>query len=183
MGCEEIRERFVEVLYDESGGSPENAELQAHLRTCSACRSELGELKQTRDFLRLWRDESPLRSVATPQRRVSASPAIKWRYLRYAAVAAMAVICLLALANTQVMWNKEGLSFSTSFFPGQKTGKDYYTKNELRDLLRQALDDSESRMNETSFLMMQKLLESIDQDRWMDLRLIRSSVAQNRNKN
>ena len=38
--------------------------------------------------------------------------------------------------------------------------------------MKQALDDSELRMNETNYLMMQKMLDTVEQDRWMDLRLV-----------
>jgi hypothetical protein len=189
MRCDEIRERIVDVLYDEPGGSAKDAELRAHLRTCPACREELAELKQTRNYLQIWKDETPLRSVATTARRASAghrmpAPSVfSWRYLRYAAIAAMAVICLLAIANTHVSWNKEGFSFRASLFAGHEAEKDYYTKQELRDLLEQALDDTESRVNETNFMMMQRMLDTIEQDRWMDLRYVRSSGTQNRDKN
>jgi hypothetical protein len=37
-------------------------------------------------------------------------------------------------------------------------------------------------MNETNYLMMQKMLDTVEQDRWRDLHLIRSQFAQN-NKN
>jgi anti-sigma factor RsiW len=183
MRCDEIQERLVEVLYDDSGSPNNHDELQAHLRTCSACRKELAELKQTRDYMRRWRDESPLRSVAVPVRAAPAIASFRWRYLRYAAVAAMALIALLALANAQVTWNKDGFSFATRLFAGQETEKNYYTKDETRDLLKQALDDSESRMGEINYLMVQKMLDTIEQERWMDLRLVRGSAAQNRNKN
>jgi hypothetical protein len=153
------------------------------LRLCSACRKELAELRQTRDYLRRWKDESPLRSVAIAGRKVPAISSFNWRYVRYAAIAAMALITLLALANTQVIWNKDGFFFSTRLFAAKATERNYYTKDETRDLLEQALDDSESRMSEINYLMVQKMLDTIEQERWMDLRLIRSSAAQNRDKN
>jgi hypothetical protein len=182
MRCDEIQEHLVEALYDDSGSSNENDELQTHLRTCSACRKELAELRQTRDYLRRWKDESPLRSVAIAGRKVPAISSFNWRYVRYAAIAAMALITLLALANTQVIWNKDGFFFSTRLFAAKATERNYYTKDETRDLLEQALDDSESRMSEINYLMVQKMLDTIEQERWMDLRLIRSSAAQNRDK-
>jgi len=183
MSCDEIREHLVEILYDESGSFTETDDLQAHLRTCSACRKELEELKQTRDCLRRWKDEPPLRSVTIARREAPAIPSFKWRYLRYAAVAAMALITLLAIVNTRVTWNKDGFSFSTRLFAGQETERDYYSKAETRDLVQQALDDSESRMSEVNYLMAQKMLDTVEQERWMDLRLIRGSSAQNRSKN
>jgi hypothetical protein len=38
-------------------------------------------------------------------------------------------------------------------------------------------------MTETTRLMMDRLLDTIDQERWMDFRLVRHQAAQNRNKN
>ena len=93
----------------------------------------------------------------------------------------MALITLLALANAQIAWNKDGFSFSTRLFPGQAAERDYYTKTELRNLLKEVLDDSESRMNEINYLMMQEVLKTVEQDRWMDLSMIRSHSVQSQN--
>jgi len=38
-------------------------------------------------------------------------------------------------------------------------------------------------MTETSLLMVQKALDTVEQDRWMDLRLVRSHEALNQNRN
>ena len=185
MRCDEIKERFVELLYNEHGTPPSSRELQEHVRSCPACRQELEELRQTQGVLKLWKDESPLRPVAIPRPEglVSRRLHISWRYLRYAAVAAMVVITFLALANAQITWNKEGFSFSAHLFPRRGTQQDFYTKAETRDLLKRVLDDSESRMNETNYLMMQRMLDTIEQDRWMEFRLIRDQAAHNRSKN
>jgi hypothetical protein len=183
MNCDEIREHFFEFIYSEGGDSPASAEVQEHLRTCSACRMELEELSTTRKYLQLWKDEDPLRKVKIDGPGALASRKFDWKYLRYAAIAAMVVFCFLALANTQITWNKEGFSFSTRLFAGHESAQDYYTKSEVRDIMKQALDDSEFRMNETSLLMVQKALDTVEQDRWMDLRLVRSHEALNQNRN
>jgi predicted anti-sigma-YlaC factor YlaD len=183
MRCDEIQERLVEILYGESAGSSDHAEIQEHLRTCPACRRELSGLEQTRGFLQLWKDESPPQSPAALLRKAFNPPAPRWRYLRYAAIAAMALICLLSLANTQVTWNREGFSFSTRLWGNRATDRDYYTKSEVRDLLDRALEDSEYRVSETNYVMIQKMLDMLEQDRWMDLRLTRGAAVRNPNKN
>jgi hypothetical protein len=181
MRCDEIQEGFIDLLYDETGDSEAGRELREHLRSCSNCRKELEELKKTREYLQLWKDESPLKDLATSgleafrPRRVSRHP---WRY---AAIAAMVLVTLLALANTQITLNKDGFSFSTRLLPERRTEKDYYTKAEFRNIMKQALDDSEFRTNQTNFLMMQKMLDTVEQDRFMDLRLIRGQFAKNKN--
>ncbi len=182
MRCDEIREHIIEFVYEEGGAPPANPEIREHLRACPACCRELEELKQTRGYLRLWKDESPLSSVAIAGTETASHRKSGWRYARYAAIAAMAVICLLALANTRVTWDRNGFSFNTRLFAGQDS-RDYYTKTEVRDLLKAALDDSEFRMNETNYSMMQKLLDTVEQDRWMDARLSRGRTASNRDGN
>lgn len=183
MRCDEIQERLVEILYGESAGSSDHAQILEHLRACPACSRELSMLKQTRGFLQLWKDESPAQSPAAFLRKTVNPPASRWRYLRYAAIAAMALICLLALANTQVTWSKEEFSFSTRLWGNRATDRNYYTKSEVRDLLYRALEDSEYRVSETNYVMMQKMLDMLEQDRWMDLRLTRGAAAGNPDKN
>lgn len=183
MRCDEIQEHLIDFLYGEGASAPASIEMREHLGTCAACREELEELRQTRKYLQRWEEESPLRSVTIPDQEAVPHRGSGWRYLRYTAIAAMAVICLLALANTQITWNKSGFSFSTRLFAGNGTERDYYTKTELRNLMKQALDESEFRMNETSYSMMQKMWDAVEQDRYRDLRFIRTQVARNRNGN
>jgi predicted anti-sigma-YlaC factor YlaD len=177
MSCDEIQEQLVDLVYDEGGVPPANSEVQEHLRTCTACREKVDELRRTRKYLQLWKDEPPLRSVLITKQERIAKRNIGLRYLRYAAVAAMVLISLLALANTQVSWNKDGFTFSAHFFEQQNKEQDYYTKAELRDLMKDALNYT----NETNYLMMQKVLDTVEQDRRSDIRLIRDKVAKNHN--
>ena len=177
MSCDEIQEQLFDFVYDEGGVSPANSEVQEHLRTCSACREQVDELKRTRKYLKLWKDEAPLRSILIAKRERIVNKNISLRYLRYAAVAAMFLISLLALANTQVSYNKNGFTFSTHFFTQRNTEEDPITKSEVRDLMKEALDYT----NETNYLMIQKVLDTVEQDRWRDIHLIRDQVAKNKN--
>lgn len=96
----------------------------------------------------------------------------------------MALICLLAFANTRITWNKDGFSFSTHLFSRPaETERNYYTKAELRDIMKRALDDTEFRINETNYLMIQRMIETVEQDRWADLNFVRSSAVRNQNVN
>lgn len=183
MRCDETKERLLEFIYTGDGTIQPDSETREHLRTCSLCRNELEELKQTREFLQLWRDEPPLRRVSIPEQDISAQKSSGWKYMRYAAIAALLLVTFMALANTQITWNKEGFSFSTRLLPWRQTEKDYYTKAELRNLLKQAFDDSEYRMTETNYLMMQKMLDVVEHDRWMDLHLARGQNTKNQNTN
>jgi hypothetical protein len=179
MKCDEIQERFLDILYDESGTAPSDPEVKEHILACPECRRSLEQLQQTRKILALWKDETPLRNVEIPRHVPNT---FGWRYLRYAAIAAMVVMSFLALTNMQVSWNKNGFSLRTRLLPEKEAAGDYYTRSELRDIVKRALDDSESRMNETNYLMMQKLLDTVERDRWMDLRLIRGRADKvNRN--
>jgi predicted anti-sigma-YlaC factor YlaD len=179
MSCDEIREQLVDLVYDEGGVLPAGSEVKEHLRICPACREEVEELKRTRNYLHLWKDEPPLRSISIARQERVINKNASLRYLRYAAVAAMVLISLLALANTQVSWNKNGFTFSTHFFAQHNTEQDYYTKAEMRDLMKETLNYT----NETNYLMIQKVLDTVEQDRWRDIHLIRDQVAKNQNRN
>jgi len=183
MRCEEIREHFIDFVYHEGDASPVDHEIREHVRTCEACRRELEELEQTRKYLQLWKDEDPLRRLAVARSGFGAPLHSGWKYARYAAIAAMVMLCFLALANTQIRWNSNGFSFSTRLFGGNGSAPDYYTKSEVRDIMKRALDDSELRMNETSYLMMQKMLDTVEQERWLDLRLVRNRAQSMDNSN
>jgi len=179
MRCDQVKEHIIDFVYGDGKHQPADIEIQEHLRTCPTCRGEVEELQQARKYLHLWKDEPPLKSVAIVRQEKPARISGTWRYARYAAIAAMAVICILALANTHITWNKEEFSLSTSLFPAPFAEQEYYTKAELRTLIKQALDDSELRMYETNFLMIQEALNTVEQYQWMDLRLNGSRGVQN----
>jgi hypothetical protein len=183
MRCDEIQEQMIEFVYDEESVPLANVEMQEHLRACPACREEVEELKRTRKYLQLWKDEPPLRSVAIARHKAIAHRSAGRRYLGYAAIAAMVLICFMALANVQVSWNKDGFTFSTHLFPlpQQNVERDYYTKSELRGLMKDALEYTKEYTNETNYSMMQKVLDTVEQDRWSDMRHNRGQAAKNRN--
>jgi hypothetical protein len=183
MRCEEVRDHFIEFVYDEGDDSPLKLEAREHLRTCSACQGELEELKRTQKYLQLWKDEDPLRNIVIAGQKANLHRRSNWKYPRYAAIAAMILLCFLALANTQVTWNRDGFSLRTRLFSGNELTQDYYTKSEVRDIMKRALDDSELQITETNYLMMQKMLDTVEQDQLMDLRLARGNRASNHNKN
>lgn len=185
MRCEEIRERLVELLYDDHGAAPDAAELRAHVRSCPACSRELEELAGVRKALGLWQDEPLLRPVEIPQALAAfrhRRPAARI-LARYAAVAALVVLAFLALANAEIRWNREGFSFRTSLVARQAPSTEYYTKEEVLRLVRAALDDSESRMMEASRLMILQGLDIAEAERYRDLRQIEYRLAKKLVKN
>lgn len=181
MHCDEIRESFVDLLYGDS--SSINPEVKDHLLTCAACREELDSLGQTRKTLQEWKDESPLRGLVFANQESLLHRKSHWNYLRYGAIAAMALICFLALSNAELTWNKSGFSFRTSLFRHTPEQTDFYTKSEVRDLMKRALADSESSMNEVNNLMLQKMLDAVEQDTWVYSRLTRGNAARSGNRN
>jgi predicted anti-sigma-YlaC factor YlaD len=173
MRCEEIKERLVDLLYDESRTLHADAELRAHVDSCPACRKELEELGSARTALSQWKDEAPLRPVALPGLRRSAPRwAAFWPVARKVAMAAAVLLAFLALTNAEVSWEK-----------GRFSGSDHYTKSETRDLVRRALDDTESRVYETNYLMMQRVIDTMDQERWSEMRQVTVRGSDSRIKN
>jgi hypothetical protein len=183
MRCDETHEHFVDLIYEEGGAASSNKELQQHLLACSACRRELEELEQTREHLKEWKDESPLRSISIAKRESLAERRTGWQYLRYAAVAAMALICILALSNMEFTVNNSGFSIRTNLFRRDLPGPDYYTKSEVRDLVKLALDDTEMRINDGNRLLVIKMLDMLEQDGRPDMRLVRGGAAPGGNRN
>ncbi len=120
----------------------------------------------------------PLAATPRVPRRMTA-----WNVLRYASLAAVIVLAFLALANAEISWDRQGFAFKTRLIPGRITSPDYYTKAEVRDMLKRALDDSESRMMETNSVMIDRMMDAMDQERWQELRLVSGRSLSTRNKN
>ncbi len=185
MRCDEIQQRFVDLLYNERGTPAASPELQAHVRSCPDCRKELEELEGVRGTLKLWQDEPLPRPVLMP---VAEGPLLRRRrtpliILQYAAAAALVVLSFLALANSEFTWNSQGIAFKAHLFERKPSGTDYYTKSEVRDLLKRVLDDSETRMIETNSVMIQRMMDTMEQERWQELRLVSGRLSPNHNKN
>ena len=188
MRCDEVQERIIELLYNERGTPSASPELRAHVRSCPACQAELSDLRSVQGSLKAWKDEPLLRpvSIAAPPQNVVAVRRLSPRVARFAAIAAMVVLAFLALANAEVKWNKEGFSFRTRLLSGAAPAAglaDTYTRAEVRDIIKAVADDSETRMNETTFRMIQRMLDAIEDERQLDLRHFSSKVAQLRSKN
>ncbi len=185
MRCEDIQEKYIDLLYDERGTPSASPELEAHIASCPSCRKELEELRSTREKLRLWDDEPPLRPVRIPVREhgFRARNLLFRHALRFAAIAAMLLVAFLALADADITWNKQGFTYKNNLFSRGPAQSDFYTKAEVRDLLKRVLDDSEARMNETNYLMMQQLLDTVEKDQLMDLRFVQRTSAQGHSRN
>ena len=173
MRCDEIKERFVELLYSEPGTPAASLELQAHIKSCPACENEVLELEAVQAALKSWKEEPPLRSVVIAGLASKALPLRSrpnlFRMARYAAVAALVVFAFLGLANADITWNENGFSFRTHLAPIVRSqSQDSYTRAEMRDILRKVLDESESRSIDTNYMMMQRMLDTIEQEHRSD---------------
>jgi hypothetical protein len=184
MRCEEIQERFVDLLYDETGTPPASEELRAHLASCPVCRGELEALQATRSSLREWQDEAPPRPTLIPvgDRRAAPRGGRWFRTVRYAAIAAMLVVSFMAVVNSEIRWTKDGFHFSTHLFPIHQP-VDVYSKAETREILKRVLDESESRMLETNYLLIQRMMDTLEQERVSDIQKIRDQVRRSGGKN
>jgi hypothetical protein len=182
MLCNEIQERFVDLLYHEKGTPSADPELQAHLHACAGCRKELAELQAVQTKLKIWQDEPPLRPTKVPR-----SEPIRerfqfplWRMARYAAFAALVTLAFLGLSNAEIRWDSNGFSFRTSLLskaaPAPQQG---YTQEETREIVTRAMGDSQ----EFTIQMMQRAMESQDQLWMRDLRLVNSKITENRGRN
>ncbi len=172
----------MDLLYG-NPDDPSVAGLQKHLESCANCRGDLGGLQQVRKLLGAWEDEPPLRPFVLP-----AAPAKRWQrplpwYLLRAAAAAVLLLAVLGLANAEISWTADGFSLRTRLFESGGTDGKHYTKEEVRDLLKVVLNDSEARMSEANFLMMQRMMDTIAAERKLELRLVGLRSENSRTKN
>ena len=95
----------------------------------------------------------------------------------------MIILAFLALANAEITWNRDGVAFRTHMFARPGSTPDFYTKAEVRNLLKSVVDDTEGRVMETNYLMLQRMMDTIEDERQLDLSFVRAGSARNHNKN
>ncbi len=186
MRCNDIQEKFIDLLYHEKGTPAADPELTAHLSTCPDCQKELAGLQELRATLSTWKDEPPLRPFRLPR-----AEAVRgggwfplWRLARYAAFAVLLTLAFLGISNADIRWDSQGFSFRTSLLSkaapaAQLPSSDYYTKEEVRTMFRRVIEDSQG----FTVQMAQRVMDTQDQN-WMgDLRYISSKLKESRGKN
>jgi hypothetical protein len=173
------------LLYEEPETISADSALREHVNSCADCRRELQELQDTRRALELWKDEKPLRSIAVLRADKTSRHTFgtMWQMMRFGAIAALVLLSILALANTRLTWSNQGVSFSTHLFSSGGSSADYYTKAEVRDILKGSLDDSEARIFETNSLMIQEALDTMEKEQYAYFRLARPKGSQKQNVN
>lgn len=166
MKCDEVRERLVDLLYQDKGSPAPDPDLRAHVESCLSCGQEVAELRGVRSKLKEWQDEPPLRKIRIPRvESVRARPAFSWWQLsRYAAFAALLLLAFLGLANADIRWDSSGFSFKTSLFarsasPEQQSPADLVTQEELRESMLRVMTDS----RDFTFQTMQRMRDDQDQ--------------------
>ncbi len=185
MRCDEIRERFVDLLYDERGTPAASPELKAHIDSCPSCRKELDDLKALRGVLRTWEDELPIRPVRLPELR--SAPTVHrfsiFKVVRYAGIAALVVLAFLALSNAEFTRTADGFSFKTHAFSREIPQGEYITKAEMLRVVKEAIRDSEAYMTESTAQQINAALDLVDKQMGQELQYVRSRYSQSRTKN
>ncbi len=179
MQCSEIQERFLELLYQETEAPAVDPELRVHIDSCPACRKQLSDLRDLQETLKAWEDEPPLRPVRIPGASRRPFWSALWSPLRYAAIAALVALGFLGLANANITWDSNGFSFRTHLISRAPLPSDYYTKEEMQAILEWMRADSQ----EANFQMMNRWLDTIDQERATDIHFLTSQIREIRNKN
>ena len=185
MRCDEIRERLIDLLYDERGTPAASPELRAHVDSCPDCRKELDELRSVRGALRTWEDETPLRPVRVPA--AEEPRPVPWfspfRVMGFALKAAVVVLAFLALANSELSWTREGFSFKTHAFSRDLPRNDYATRAETLKVLKLALRDSEAYMREENAQQLNAALDLVDKQMGQQMRYVQTHYTLDRTKN
>jgi len=119
MKCNEIKEKFMDLIYDEI--SPEDKrKVQYHIRRCKACKKEFMELKNTSAVLQKWEIPEPNMNLVFVQEKSSLLDRIKeslkildldFRKFGIAfGGAAIGLFLILSLFNFEVTKTSEGFS-------------------------------------------------------------------------
>jgi hypothetical protein len=180
MQCNEIKERFIELLYQEPGTPSASPELQAHISSCPACQKELAGLKELQATLKLWKDEPPLRPTVIPRPEPVFGRILfpLWKVVRYSAIAALVTLAFLGLSNAQIRWDKDGFSFRTSLRP-QAVQANSYTKEEMKGILENVMYIS----REDNLQMIKYMLNTLDMEQATEIRAIARQIKDNHIRN
>lgn len=185
MRCNDIQEKFVDLLYGEQGTASASPELVAHLQSCPDCQKELAGLQDLRSTLKIWQDEPPLRPFRMPRtepvrERISLP---LWRLARYAALAALITLAFLGISNADIRWDSQGFSFRTALLskatPAAQLPSAYPTRQEILEMFKRVQMDSQG----FTLQMVQQGMTTQDQLRLADLRFVSNKLKESRGKN
>ncbi len=185
MRCDEIRERFVELLYNERGTPSASPELKAHIDSCPNCRKELEDLRGLQGILKGWQDEQPLGRVWIPERKpvLMSTRFPIFKVARYAGIAALVVLAFLAVSNAEFTRTSDGFTFKTHAFSRGTPSSEYYTKAEMQRFVKEAIRDSEAYMTDTTNQQLNAALDLVDKQMGQELQYVRSRYSQSKSKN
>jgi anti-sigma factor RsiW len=118
-------ERLLDYLYDELA-VPERESFERHLRDCTACRTDLAELRGARVALASWTPPAPepgLRIVRGPDPTASA-PARRFFNPAWglAAAAVLVLAAAAAIANVEARYDAGGFVVRTGWADGETSG-------------------------------------------------------------
>jgi len=133
MKCDEIKEKFMELIYGEI--SPEDKKkVQAHLRRCKDCKKEFMELKNTSAVLQKWEIPEPNMNLVfvrekTPlfARLKESLPVLNFNFKKFGMAFGgtfAGILILLSLVNFEVTKTSEGFSVKMALFGTEQPAVD-----------------------------------------------------------
>jgi hypothetical protein len=193
MKCDLAKDKLMDYLYDEVSGA-ERAEIETHLANCSACASELAQLRQTARVLRAWPDEAPNLNLRFVQEKIRVLDSLKtklahgWRGRKlmagFAAGLALALI-ILSLLNFEASYSEGTLQVKLSPFssPQKETppepGALPVTQEEFQawkqtsyELMQQMIQTAAARQRYEQNLVLSELARDLDLRRRQDLQRV-----------
>jgi hypothetical protein len=193
MTCEQIKSWMMDSIYEELS-EQQKPLFEEHLRSCSACRKELSELRQTSATLAKWPEAEPAFSIALQRGRLTWRQRFKNSWLgdafavpRWAAgfaMAAVVLLFLLAAFNTQLSstgghWQVRMSLHEQPAVPVVPEGSIIMSRQDLLDLeqerwkaIQAYMQQSESKQRKEWSYAMSQLAQAVQAQRSQDLHLV-----------
>jgi hypothetical protein len=119
FNCED-KDTLVAFLYDDEIDDALRREVTAHLRTCTACASEVDGLRAVRRDVLAWQPPETELNFAIVQKPATVLRPARWPLPALPAWAQVAAAALVfaagaAIANVQVRYNSEGVTMTTGW--------------------------------------------------------------------
>ena len=175
MHCQECKEELLDLIYEEGIRPRRGLELLEHVDRCPLCHEEYATLLESRSLLQEWPDQEASWSLRVDPNHSAGRSAARWSrlrsglrpswpLLRHAAMALLAIMVVLAAAQSRLEWRDGGLTVQARLWKssGAEPTGEALKQQELLKAVDQIIAESEQRQNQLFGMALVKMYEDLE---------------------